>query len=228
MMPATTTIKRMKFAKNFTKLDETCFSTIRPSGKFTGGDIVSIERPGHAPRRATVLFVFTRAIEQVPEEFLVRDTDTRSKGEAIALLQGFYPNFKEIPSWDIIRLQYSEPPRESLDQNIRLDCYISILDRMRGEFPDAHFEIVTRKGAESPLAPSWDLLGKAKRGEMNFDAYAVKLVAEIKARPAAITRLQELREIAATKLVFIVCFEKDPAKCHRSIVKQLIVEGSTA
>ena len=40
--------------------------------------------------------------------------------------------------------------------------------------------------------------------------------------PKAIERIRELREIAKEKVIFLVCYEKDPKKCHRSIVKDVL------
>lgn len=88
----------------------------------------------------------------------------------------------------------------------------------------AHFEVITRQGASSPLSPSWPLLGAAKSGALTWEEYGIRLRAQVRARPEAQDLLRDLKIKANERLVFPVCFEKDPARCHRSIVKQLINE----
>lgn len=104
---------------------------------------------------------------------------------------------------------------------INTDCYLRLLDKYKAKFPEAHFEVITQT-AKSCLSPSKCLLNYAKENEISFKEYEKLFVKEIKKNPEAKKRINELREIAKDKVVFLVCFEKDPSVCHRSIVKKII------
>ena len=109
---------------------------------------------------------------------------------------------------------------------IRVDCYLSVMKRFAAmvENDDAHFENVTREYAGSPLSPSRNLLYGFKRGEITQEQFFVYLLAEFKANPDAIGRISYLRDLSRSKVVFLVCVEKDPTKCHRSFLKRVIEE----
>jgi uncharacterized protein YeaO (DUF488 family) len=108
-------------------------------------------------------------------------------------------------------------------------CYAAIINKVHNEFPDAHFEIVMRAPnsvglncGPSELSPSYQLLSQANEGKITFEEYTPLLKQELLNNPKAIQRMQELREIAKSKLVFLVCNEKDPNQCHRSLLKEWI------
>lgn len=105
--------------------------------------------------------------------------------------------------------------------NIRIECYLAILKRYKEKYPDAHFEVVTRT-AKSKLAPSKELLIHAKSIKMTFERYRILYLLEILDNIDALMRIEELREIAKEKIVFLICYEKDPSKSHRSILKDVI------
>lgn len=110
----------------------------------------------------------------------------------------------------------------NINENIRLDCYLAILDKMKKQYPDAHFEVITRT-AQSVLSPSFKLLRIAKAG-MKFEIYKIALTDELLRSEKAQMRLRKLKEIASKKLVFLVCFEKDATRCHRSLIKEMILD----
>lgn len=114
--------------------------------------------------------------------------------------------------------------------NIRTDCYLVKLNDFRNQYPTAHFEVVTYR-KRGPLSPSRDFLIKAgiypkkdgtKNNKIPFEEYKKLYIQEIMENPDAIKRLLFLKELSKKCLVFLVCYEKDAAKCHRSIVKELI------
>lgn len=107
--------------------------------------------------------------------------------------------------------------------NIR-EGYLAILRRLKAENPAAHFEVVTRM-AHSVLAPSQQLLDSMKNGTIGWDEYVERFKEEILANPRAIARLNELMEIAKTKTVFLICYEKNPP-CHRFILKDILEEAN--
>lgn len=106
---------------------------------------------------------------------------------------------------------------------INTDCYLAVLAKYKERFFEAHFEVITRT-AKSCLSPSWELLNYAKENEISFEEYKKLFIKEIKENPEAKKRINELREIAKDKVVFLVCYEKFPYKqgCHRIIIKEMI------
>ena len=105
--------------------------------------------------------------------------------------------------------------------HIRIDCYLAVLKKFKEQYPNAHFEIITRT-AHSILSPSWELLKKSKEEEWNFEYYSNELLKEFKRIPAVWKKIEELQKIAKTKDIFLVCYEKDASKCHRSIIKTIM------
>jgi uncharacterized protein YeaO (DUF488 family) len=111
---------------------------------------------------------------------------------------------------------------------IRIDCYVSVSADYLKYYKSAHFEFIIRKQLPNTnygnhvLSPSWNLLKKVKDEHIGFEEYARMLITEINANYAARKRLLELKEISKTKTLFLVCFEKDPNECHRSLVKKMI------
>ncbi|MFX0137237.1 MAG: DUF488 family protein [Candidatus Hodarchaeota archaeon] len=104
---------------------------------------------------------------------------------------------------------------------IRIDCYMAVLKKYMKGYPNAIFEIITRD-RNHPLSPSWKLLKKLKAGLVSFEQYKNALLEEINNREAAQQKLVELKEISKNHTVFLVCYEKDATKCHRSIIKALV------
>lgn len=116
----------------------------------------------------------------------------------------------------------------NMEIGIRVDCYAAILNKMKSKFPDAHFEIVMRgpqtvgiQCSPSVLSPSWELLKRAKSTH-NFEQYKRDLEYQLFNDSNAVRRMHELNRIAQTKLVFLVCSEKNPEECHRSLLKNWI------
>lgn len=106
-------------------------------------------------------------------------------------------------------------------QQIRVDCYLSVLKKYKVMYPEAHFEVITRT-AHSILSPSWQLLKTAKLGKWDFQTYRTYFLEEIERNEKALKLICDLRKLSKEKVVFLVCFEKNPNLCHRSIIKELI------
>lgn len=106
---------------------------------------------------------------------------------------------------------------------IRVDCYLAVLKKYREQYPNAHFEVITRT-AGSILSPDWSLLTYCKDNNIPFERYRVLLIDQLKRRQGVKEKLEELKEIAKTKDLFLVCYEKDASKCHRSIIKEMMEE----
>ena len=104
---------------------------------------------------------------------------------------------------------------------VMTNCYLAVLKKFKTQYPDAHFEVITRT-AKSVLAPSWELLELLKKHLIFFEEYKELFIKEIRENPEALKRIEELREIGKERLLFLVCYEKDQSICHRSIVKEII------
>ncbi|MHA1229226.1 MAG: DUF488 domain-containing protein [Candidatus Helarchaeota archaeon] len=81
---------------------------------------------------------------------------------------------------------------------------------------------VMRARFNSILAPSWELLRKAKNEAMSFEEYRKLFIKEISENKDAIDKLFEIRETAKKRDVYLICYEKDSSKCHRSILIEII------
>ena len=105
---------------------------------------------------------------------------------------------------------------------IRTECYFAVLDKFKSKYPDAHFEIITRK-ASSVLSPAWDLLDIVKREHWSMEKYYPELGKQFQRDPDALALIKRLADIARSgKTVYVVCYEKDASVCHRTYVKMLI------
>lgn len=122
---------------------------------------------------------------------------------------------------------------------IRIDCYLAVLDKFKYKYTNSkskfyrehkhkflreglpHFEVITRT-ANSILSPSTQLLTRAKEEHWAFKKYKKHLLHELKHRKGVMRKLNKLLALAKRQIVFLVCFEKDPSKCHRSIIKEVL------
>jgi uncharacterized protein YeaO (DUF488 family) len=111
---------------------------------------------------------------------------------------------------------------------IRIDCYLSVLKKYRKLYPNAHFEVITRQSfgeiqGDHILSPSWNLLKKSKKEKWNFEQYSRAFIKEMDRNPNAKKYMSDLKKkIAAGITVFLVCVEKNPLECHRSIIKKIM------
>lgn len=108
---------------------------------------------------------------------------------------------------------------------INTDCYLAILKEYIKRMPSAHFEIITRT-KNSCLSPSRELLNYAKQNKIPFEEYKKIFLEELKKRSFVPEKLKTLKQISKERVVFLVCYEKDASKCHRSIVKDILMNPS--
>lgn len=108
---------------------------------------------------------------------------------------------------------------------INTDCYLAVLKKYRTKWFDAHFEVITRT-SKSCLSPSKELLNYAKENKISFEEYKEKFLKELKERPFVSEKLRTLKRIGEDRLIFLVCYEKDASKCHRSIIKDILMTPS--
>jgi uncharacterized protein YeaO (DUF488 family) len=123
------------------------------------------------------------------------------------------------------------------------ETYLAIKKRMQKQFPNAHFEVVTRT-AGSPLAPSEGLLknykqkveeqhAKFKKSGFSFSKNEIaRPIFEVYYKPRylleqhnsleANIRIGELLHILDEQDIFVVCYEKDVKVCHRRFVQGIL------
>ncbi|MCE8429553.1 MAG: DUF488 family protein [Candidatus Methanoperedens sp.] len=100
------------------------------------------------------------------------------------------------------------------------ETYLGNVENVKKANPDAVLIDVTRR-AGSVLSPSWEMLNEYKTGKMTWDGYISRFVKEM---DNTISRAEMLRigELARTKDVFLVCFERF-SPCHRFLLVDMIV-----
>lgn len=105
---------------------------------------------------------------------------------------------------------------------INIDCYLAVLKDFRKRLVHGHFEVITRT-AKSCLSPSKELLDYAKKNKIPFEEYRMLFLDELKKNSYVPLKLKALKQISKERVVFLVCYEKDASKCHRSIVKDILM-----
>jgi len=124
----------------------------------------------------------------------------------------------------------AEKMKNPMCGEVRVDCYVAVFDKFNAEYPDARFEVITRQtipgiGHTTPsvLSPTWSLLTAAKQEGWSMDQYCAELAKQFNGDVAALVLINELAKVVyGGKDVFLVCFEKDPGRCHRGFVKTLV------
>lgn len=91
-------------------------------------------------------------------------------------------------------------------------------EKMR-EYPEAEFVEITRS-KEHVLSPTWDLYNLYKRNK-NWEMYTRIFLKQMEAQ-ACKDEMKRLWDLAQTKDVFLVCYEKDGENCHRHLVIALM------
>jgi len=128
---------------------------------------------------------------------------------------------------------------------IHTECYVAKLELFQKTLPTAYFEVITRKQyvPETPkqghiLSPSWKLLMTAKREKWSYEQYAIALLHEWglefsygfmdtrQPKNTVIDKLHELYWISQTQNLYLICTESASYKCHREIVKALLLGWS--
>ena len=85
-------------------------------------------------------------------------------------------------------------------------------------------EYVMRGRFNHILAPSWTLINDWKNAKITWNEYEQRYKDELFNNPEAIQRMLELQELAKTQDVYLICFEKSPRFCHRSLLLKWITE----
>jgi hypothetical protein len=99
------------------------------------------------------------------------------------------------------------------------ETYFTNLENVKKMDPGAIIVDVTRR-AGSLLSPSWDMLNEYKAGRMNWDGYISRFLQEMD-KPECMAEMLRIGELARTKEVYLVCFER-VGNCHRFLLVDMI------
>jgi uncharacterized protein YeaO (DUF488 family) len=99
------------------------------------------------------------------------------------------------------------------------ETYLGNVENVRRANPRAVIIDVTRR-AGSVLSPSWDMLNEYKAGKMTWDVYISRFFREMD-NPVCKTEMLRIGELARTKDVYLVCFER-VGNCHRFLLVDMI------
>ncbi len=101
------------------------------------------------------------------------------------------------------------------------ETYLAKLKKAREEYPEAEFIPITRV-AHHILSPSWELINDYDNGKgISWAEYTRRYLAEIDTDKCR-QEIQRISELAKTKDVYLVCYEKPPKNCHRFIVLDMV------
>ncbi|MCX9076135.1 MAG: hypothetical protein OIN88_16040 [Candidatus Methanoperedens sp.] len=99
------------------------------------------------------------------------------------------------------------------------ETYFGNLGNVKKMDPGAVIIDVTRR-AGSVLSPSWDMLNEYKAGKITWDGYIERFVREMD-NPVCRAEMLRIGELAETKDVYLVCFER-VGNCHRFLLVDMI------
>ena len=95
-------MKVIKFAKDYPKLQEILFSTIRTTPKkINPGQPCQIKSPS-MEFRAALAKKYTKKLSEIDTNELIQDTNTHSRDEALAELREYYPDLEESDEVQIL------------------------------------------------------------------------------------------------------------------------------
>lgn len=81
------------FKENYSKQNNQNFPTIRLNNSYKEGKVYFVRFPSKTGN-AKCTFTHSKKLAEIPDEFLVKDTDTKTREEAITHLKKYYPDLK--------------------------------------------------------------------------------------------------------------------------------------
>lgn len=90
-------MQTIRFAKDFKKLDNDNFATIRLKDKYTEGEIYLIKTPTREFEARLMAKEYQR-FGDIPKEYIVRDTETDTYSSAMRLFTNFYTDIFTLDS----------------------------------------------------------------------------------------------------------------------------------
>src|SRR5659263_122810 len=99
------------------------------------------------------------------------------------------------------------------------ETYLGNVENVKKANPDAVLIDVTRRTG-SVLSPSWDMLNEYFARKITWDGYISRFVKEMD-NPVSRADMLRIGELARTRDVYLVCFEKK-GNCHRFLLVDMI------
>lgn len=96
----------------------------------------------------------------------------------------------------------------------------SYLANVRNLPKDAIIMVVTRSNGHV-LSPSRKLLGDYKSGKIDWNMYVERFYKEMD-NEICISEMRKIKDMSKDNDVFLVCYEKDRYRCHRSLLVDII------
>ena len=96
----------------------------------------------------------------------------------------------------------------------------SYLGNIRNLPKDA-VKIVVTRSAGHMLSPSKALLWEYKNGKIDWAQYVKTFYREMD-NPACVAIMREIKKLAKTKDVFLICYEAPGKNCHRYLLMDMI------
>jgi uncharacterized protein YeaO (DUF488 family) len=91
------------------------------------------------------------------------------------------------------------------------------------KIPEGVEKIYVTRTAKSVLSPSNELLNDYKGKRIDWAQYTERFIEEMKSEKA-INEMRRIKELARTKDVYLICYEKPPDNCHRFLLMDMIKE----
>lgn len=102
--------KYIKFTHDYPKLQYDEFTTIRRRDRYVVDDVYDVKSPSRSFKAQLVAKKQT-TLDEIPDNELLLDTDTKSRTEAYKLLNSFYKN-KIDPVNEVLTVLYFKKPHE--------------------------------------------------------------------------------------------------------------------
>jgi uncharacterized protein YeaO (DUF488 family) len=88
------------------------------------------------------------------------------------------------------------------------------------EYPED--EVKIRVARPSLLSPSKELLDRYKKDNLSWDEYRQQFILQVTGDSQAVEQLHKIQEQSQKENIRLICYEKNPEHCHRSILLELI------
>jgi len=87
--------------------------------------------------------------------------------------------------------------------------------------PNDAIKIVVTRSAGHMLSPSWTLLNDYKNGKIDWTGYVKTFYREMD-NPACVSIMREIKKLAKTKDLYLICYEAPGKNCHRYLLLDMI------
>lgn len=101
--------------------------------------------------------------------------------------------------------------------NTLKESYLSNIKNLPGDA----LKIIVTRSAGHVLSPSRQLLNDYRSRNIDWHTYVERFKQEM-SNDICIAEMRKIKWMAKDKLVYIICYEKNPHRCHRSLLFDMI------